>query len=133
MGVPVSDPTRSTAALSEDDAVLRAKYLDYCSARVAELFLSLPPDEIFVLADQTGEQRPGAAEATYDALVRGAALKLAERLGLPSFDEWSEAYEADPGLFEPELMGLWKSDALPRGKPGDSHSSDAEARASEGP
>ena len=118
MGVPVSDVTRSGPALSEDEAVLRAKYLDYCSARVAELFLSLPPDEIFVLADESGQGRQEASEAPYDALVRGAALKLAERLGLPSFAEWAEAYEADPGQFEAELMGLWKSEAIPPPHPG---------------
>lgn len=106
----MSETQRSAPALSEDEAVLRAKYLDYCSARVAELFLSLPPDEIFVLADQSGLQQPKSSEAPFDTLVRGAALKLAERSGLPSFEEWAEAYEADPGLFEPELMGLWKSD-----------------------
>lgn len=33
-----------------DERVLRAKYLDWCSAKVAERFLSLTPDQIFELA-----------------------------------------------------------------------------------
>lgn len=46
-----------------DDRVLRAKYLDWCSARVAERFLALTPDQIFELAhaspsgDATGRDR----------------------------------------------------------------------------
>lgn len=37
---------------NSEDAVLRAKYLDWCSARIAERFLALSPDEIYQLAEQ---------------------------------------------------------------------------------
>ena len=50
------DPTVRAA----DDRILRAKYLDWCSARVAEQFLRLTPDQIYELAQHaaTGD-RPG--------------------------------------------------------------------------
>jgi len=41
-----------------DDRILRAKYLDWCSAQVADRFLKLTPDEIYQLAHQA---RPGEA------------------------------------------------------------------------
>jgi len=44
------------AADPADDRILRAKYLDWCSAQVADRFLRLTPDEIYQLAHQA---RPG--------------------------------------------------------------------------
>ncbi len=41
-----------------DDRILRAKYLDWCSAQVADRFLKQTPDEIYQLAHQA---RPDAA------------------------------------------------------------------------
>jgi hypothetical protein len=35
-----------------EDTILRAKYLDWCSARIAERFLALTPDEIYQLAER---------------------------------------------------------------------------------
>lgn len=49
------------AAEPADDRILRAKYLDWCSAQVADRFLELTPDEIYQLAHQA---RPGAAVAS---------------------------------------------------------------------
>lgn len=41
---------RMTRDPAGDERVLRAKYLDWCSARVADHFLRLSPDEIYELA-----------------------------------------------------------------------------------
>ena len=35
-----------------EDTILRAKYLDWCSARIADRFLALSPDEIYQLAER---------------------------------------------------------------------------------
>lgn len=37
------------------ESTLRAKYLDWCSARLAERFLDLSPEEIYALARPEGE------------------------------------------------------------------------------
>ena len=42
------------------DDLLRAKYLDWCSARIAERFLALSPDEIYQLAERATH---GAADS----------------------------------------------------------------------
>ncbi|MFW6206919.1 MAG: hypothetical protein ACOC5J_03190 [Gemmatimonadota bacterium] len=56
---------------------LRAKYLDWCSARLAERFLDLTPEEIYALAQPgtgPGEGAPGdpEAEAGSGGVVGGA-------------------------------------------------------------
>ncbi len=106
----MNESPRPTSDLSEGEAVLRAKYLDYCSARVAELFLSLSPDEIFVIADEDAAA-DAVDEGPYERLVRKATVQLAERLGLPPFEEWSATYSNDPTVYEPYLMGLWTDGA----------------------
>lgn len=40
------------AGSENGDTILRAKYLDWCSARIAERFLELSPDAIYELAER---------------------------------------------------------------------------------
>ncbi|HEX7051512.1 MAG TPA: hypothetical protein VF188_15000 [Longimicrobiales bacterium] len=128
-----------------DDRILRAKYLDWCSAKLADRFLELTPDQIYELAypppqSDRAEPDPGgrisssaaniespsepsfplqtpssrfaavAAEAglRYGALVERVTEVLAQRLNLPSFEEWAEAYRAAPERYEEEFLGLWQ-------------------------
>lgn len=115
---------------SEEDVRLRAKYHDWCSAKIVEQFLSLSPEEVYQLA-QPGEQpgnvvpeasaleaaaaaaspiaSPTAQEASYRQLVQRVTEVLLERTDLPSFEEWSAAYGEDPGRFESEMLGFWQS------------------------
>jgi hypothetical protein len=94
------------------ETVLRAKYLDYCSARVAEVLLHLSPDEMYLLAQDAAREagRVDADPLRYDEMVRLATGRLSAGLALPSFEEWAEAYRQDPARFERELLGLWKSE-----------------------
>lgn len=48
---------------SADERVLRAKYHDWCSARVAERFLRLSPDQIYELAEKANGSPPEAGGA----------------------------------------------------------------------
>lgn len=94
------------------EAVLRAKYLDYCSARVAEVLLRLSPDEIYLLAQDAARDggRGDADSLSYDEMVRLATDRLSARLVLPPFKEWVEAYRSDPSRIEMDLLGLWRSE-----------------------
>ncbi|MGQ0562434.1 MAG: hypothetical protein ACT443_11230 [Gemmatimonadota bacterium] len=73
--------------------MLRAKYLDWCSARIAERFLALSPDEIYLLAeratgasaDQAGAlpplshfQLPNHTEPDWHAAIGQAVVALAD-------------------------------------------------------
>ena len=113
----------------DDLAVLRSKYHDWCSARVADRFAELSPEEIYQLAHgPTGgsEASPQAmrgeadASASWDAdvfsfgepgyseLVRRVTEVLATSIGLPSFEEWSEGYRREPARYDQEMLGFWR-------------------------
>jgi len=116
------------------DDVLRAKYLDWCSARLAERFLELTPDQIYELARSAeGESGSAGVSASRDpklvdalAAAAGAVLggerdplsfrtlvervteALRKELDLPGFEAWAALYRASPARYEEELLGLWR-------------------------
>ena len=93
-----------------EESVLRAKYRDYCSAKVAEALLSLSPDDIYSLAETEARAAGQGAPASYNEAIRFATRSIRDRLDLPGFRAWAEEYKSDPGRFDPHLMGLWKSE-----------------------
>jgi hypothetical protein len=109
----VADPQRgapSSPAGRESNQILRAKYLDYCSAQVAEILLRLSPDEIFVLAREGAEDDERVRGLSYDALVQLATTRIYNQLELPVFEEWVKLYESDPERFEDEFLGFWEAE-----------------------
>ncbi len=95
---------------TEPESVLRAKYLDYCSAQVAEILLLLSPDEMFVLAQDAAREAGVSGDLGYERIVELATGRVSKKLALPSFEVWAEEYKADPQRFDEELMGLWESE-----------------------
>lgn len=121
---------------TSEDRELRAKYLDWCSARLADRFLALTPDEIYELAERAGHGREDAFVASGVSAAAGAELEaliprdavpskwrdpdsfrvlvarvtevLADTLNLPSFEEWVAAYRRSPAEYDRELLGFWK-------------------------
>ncbi len=94
----------------EPEAVLRAKYLDYCSAQVADLLLLLSPDEIYVLAQEAHRKGGRPGELSYGRMVQLATASVSRRAVLPPFDVWAEDYQRNPERYEAYLMGLWRSE-----------------------
>lgn len=94
------------------DPLLRAKYLDYCSARIAGSLLQLSPDEIYVLAQDAVRGREDRREGplSYDEMVQLATGRIFRRLELPDFKQWAEEYRKDPARFDREMMGLWETE-----------------------
>lgn len=88
--------------------VLRAKYLDYCSAQVADLLLYLSPDEIYLLAQRAFREEGGQGEISYVEMVRVATDWLSRKVALPPFEVWLADYRAHPERYEEYFMGLWK-------------------------
>jgi hypothetical protein len=68
-----------------EDTILRAKYLDWCSARIAERFLALSPDEIYQLAER----------ATHGPADMASPLPLLSSLNFPNTTEpdWHAAID----------------------------------------
>ena len=107
-----------------DDEVLRAKYLDWCSAKVADRFLRLTPEEIYELAqrapheggatpsrDANGSALPQSDEnegASFREIVEQVTAVLTAQLDLPGFEKWARAYARDPAQYDDELLGLWR-------------------------
>ena len=95
---------------AHSDPVLRAKYLDYCSARVAEVLLRLTADEMYLLAQEVVGESSGADLPSFSTIVHLATERITRDLALPDFRDWVDAYAKDPGRFEQELIGLWEAD-----------------------
>ena len=91
----------------EPDEILRAKYLDYCSAQVAEILLRMSPDEMFVMAQEARAARGGEGTLSYDAMVQLATGRIFRELDLPPFRTWVALYKEDPARFESEILGFW--------------------------
>ncbi len=100
---------KSTAS---QDRILRAKYHDYCSARVADVLLRLTADEMYLLAQEVAGEPEGSEVdvPSFAEIVRLATDRLTRDLALPDFPRWVSEYEADPRRFEREMLGLWRED-----------------------
>lgn len=91
------------------DPVMRAKYIDYCSARLTEVFLSLPDDRIYDLVEEAaGEVGLHPGNLGFRTMVRLVTRKLRDEVPLPDFEEWRRDYEQDPERFDHHLLGLWQ-------------------------
>lgn len=109
-----AEPTPSHSSESTR-AVLRAKYVEYCSAQLADLLLYLSPDEIYLLAQRASPRDLSDADdaRSYGSMVERATRWLASRVTLPPFEMWLDDYRRHPERYEAYLMGLWESDARP--------------------
>lgn len=101
------EPPRKTGADTEE--ILRAKYLDYCSARVCDVFLELDEERVFQLA-RAAEERAGVTQGALS--FRELASLLVEQLvdiALPDFEAWAADYQKNPEEYDAHLLGLWKT------------------------
>lgn len=97
---------------------LRARYYDWCSAKIVERIFQLSPEEVWYRAAQV-QDAPEPVGASEDSeafvsrnvveLVRSLADQVARELALPPFEEWAEAYRTDPAHFEREIVVLERS------------------------
>lgn len=91
------------------DPVLRAKYVDFCSAQLTEVFLSLSDERIYDLVEEAAEAADlHTGSLGFTAMVRLVTQKLRESVPLPDFATWREEYERDPARFDVHLLGLWE-------------------------
>lgn len=103
----------------ERDPVLHAKYLDYCSARLSEIFLSLEDERVYDLVEDTAARaRLDLASMGFDEMVRLVTHRLRHSVPFPDFESWAREYREAPERYDPYLLGLWEEEvdagALPR-------------------
>lgn len=89
---------------------MRAKYLDYCSAQVADILLLLSPDEMYVLAQDAAREAGVVESFGYGRIVDLATERVSKKLALPPFETWVRDYRADPTRYEEYFMGLWETE-----------------------
>jgi hypothetical protein len=93
------------------DPVLLAKYLDYCSARISEVFLSLSDEQTYKIMEQAAREANLAVGAlSFQTMMQLVTRTLRRDVPLPRFEEWAESYRSDPEQYEPYLLGLWESE-----------------------
>jgi hypothetical protein len=109
------DDEKSPAGISgaEPEEVLWAKYLDFCSAQVADILLLLSPDEMFVLAQDAAREAGVTGDLGYETIVALATERVSKKLALPEFDIWARDYQENPGRYDQYLMGFWETE-VPR-------------------
>ena len=91
------------------ESVLRAKYADFCSAQLTEVFLALSDERIYeIVEEEAREQQLSPGKLGFHSMVRLATQRLREDVPLPDFDTWRRDYEAAPERYEKYLMGLWR-------------------------
>jgi len=94
---------------TDPDSVLRAKYADFCSAQLTEVFLSLSDERIYeIVQEEAKAQDVSAAAIGFRAMVRLATKRLRESVPLPDYETWKRDYEADPDRYDRYLLGLWR-------------------------
>lgn len=91
------------------DPVLRAKYIDFCSAHLTEVFLALSDERIYELVEEAAREESLAVGGLgFRAMVRLVTQKLREEIPLPDFPTWSDDYLSHPDRYDPHLLGLWE-------------------------
>ena len=93
---------------NETMSVLRAEYVDYCSARLADMLLRLTADDMYLLAEEVAgdAQRDPDELPSFNTIVQLATERLTMDLELPNYWEWVREHEKDPRRSERELTGL---------------------------
>jgi len=114
-GFVASDTGRSRATEGPDrevesaETVLRAKYADFCSAQLTEVFLALSDERIYeIVEEEARAQGLQSGQLGFRRMVRLATTRLRESVPLPDFETWRRDYEAEPERYERYLMGLWR-------------------------
>ncbi|MEO5511594.1 MAG: hypothetical protein ABIV28_06140 [Longimicrobiales bacterium] len=87
------------------DQILRAKYFDWCSARIAERFVSLSTLDIYALADSAGSD---AGDRSFQEVMDRALTALAAQTELPAFEAWAAMYRVDPESYDADMIGFWR-------------------------
>ena len=90
-----------------------AKYLDYCSARLSEVFLSLTDEHTYDLMEEAAREASVESESLgFQAMMTLVTRKLQRSVPLPDFETWSRDYGLHPERYDPYLLGLWQTSEL---------------------
>jgi hypothetical protein len=104
-GSAIPAKRNETGDEAADERILRAKYFDWCSARIADRFVNLSTRDIYALAASVGD---GAGDGSFQSVMDRATAALAAQTILPPFEEWAAAYREDPASYDADMIGFWR-------------------------
>lgn len=84
---------------------MRARYLDYCAARISEVFLSLSDERTYALMEEAARDADiEIGSLGFSDMMDLVTNRLREDIPLPSLEEFAEEYREHPGRFDAMLL-----------------------------
>ena len=87
-----------------DDAAdrdLRARYLDYCAARISEVFLSLSDERTYQMMEEAAREADlEIGSLGFPEMMDLVTQRLRRSVPLPEFDTWLREYRESPEAFD---------------------------------
>lgn len=84
---------------------MRARYLDYCAARISEVFLSLSDERTYALMEEAARDADiEIGSLGFSEMMDLVTGRLRDEIPLPSLEEFAAEYREDPGRFDAMLL-----------------------------
>jgi len=110
----------AAGAPAPTDPVLRARYLDYCAARISEVFLSLSDERTYALMEEAARDAGiEIGSLGFSDMMDLVTDRLRDDVPLPSFAEFAAEYLEDPERFDALLLEPAESEPTGDEAPGE--------------
>lgn len=87
------------------DEEVRARYLDYCAARISEVFLSLSDERTYQLMEEAASEAGlEIGSLGFSEMMDLVTERLRHNVPLPEFGDWVREYRASPENFDHLLL-----------------------------
>jgi hypothetical protein len=84
---------------------LRARYLDYCAARISEVFLSLSDERTYALMEEAARDADiEIGSLGFSEMMDLVTARLRDEVPLPSCEEFAAEYREHPENFDAMLL-----------------------------
>ena len=104
-GQSEGSPPGPTGTPEPVDPELRARYVDYCAARISEVFLSLSDERTYALMEEAARDAEiEIGSLGFSEMMDLVTERLRMNVPLPSFEDFAREYREDPARFEALLL-----------------------------
>jgi hypothetical protein len=84
---------------------LRTRYVDYCAARISEVFLSLSDERTYALMEEAARDAEiEIGSLGFSEMMDLVTERLRMNVPLPSFEDFTREYRENPERFETLLL-----------------------------
>lgn len=83
------------------DTKARARYLDFCAARISEVFLSLSDERTYQMMEEAAlEAGLEIGSLGFSEMMDLVTQRLRRNVPLPEFEDWVQEYRESPERFD---------------------------------